>query len=184
MTDYPRNFVVPTHINPWLRWGIGTLGARIGATLAPGAALTWSANAALYAPFVLDWPYDLRRMFWTNGGSPGGNSDIGIYTLGGARLWSSGSVADSGSSLPQYVAPSPDILLQPGVPYFMAFAHDSSTASRLSGIPGTTMTTSWGRACGLYQQSSAFPLPAQATFAAYAALGLPLIGFTNTDSGF
>lgn len=184
MADFPRNLGVPTHINPWLRWSIGTLAGRLSSIASPGGGLTWSANVAIYVPFLLDWPYDVRRMFWANGNSTGGNSDVGLYTLGGARLYSSGSVANSGSGAAQYVTPAADLLLQPGMPYFMAFAHDSSTGSQLSGGSGTTMTTSWGRACGLYQQSSAFPLPLTATFAAYAAVGIPLIGFTNLDSGF
>jgi hypothetical protein len=184
MSDYPRNLVVPAFINPWLRWGIGTLGARLNAIASPGSGQAWSANAAIYVPLLLDWPYNARRMFWVNGAAVGGNSDVGLYTLGGARLWSAGSTACSGGSAPQYTTVTPDIVLQPGQPYFMAFAHDVATASQIFGVGGTTFTAPWGRACGVYQQASAFPLPAQAAFAAYAAVGLPLIGLTNTDAGF
>lgn len=182
MSDYPRNLVVPTHINPWSRYSIGSIGARIQSTISPGA-LTWIANTAIYVPFILPWPYNVRRMFWANGSAPGGNSDIGIHALGGARLFSSGSTANVTASVLQYVTPSPDILLHPGVPYFLSFSHDSSTASRLNGISAATMTANWGRICGLYSQS-VFPLPLQATFAAYTAVGMPIMGFTNTASGF
>lgn len=185
MGDYPRNLAVPSHVNAWSRWSIGTLGARLSALSLPGGGVGWTANVAIYVPFMLSWPYNVRRAFWGNGNAVAGNCDIGIYTQGGARLWSSGSTACSGptNSL-QYVTTSPDLTLQPGVPYFFGFTHDSSTASHLTGESGSAMTTPWGRACGLYQQASAFPLPAAATFAAYAAVGLPLIGITNTDSGF
>lgn len=185
MGDYPRNLVVPTHINPWMRYSIGTMASKLVGAIQPGGGLTWTANVAVYIPFAVPWPYNVRRMFWCNGNTVGGNSDVGIYTQGGARLWSSGSIACSGAGLlPQYVTPSPDMLLQPGVPYFFGFAHDSSIASHLVGLGGGSLAASQGRACGMYQQASAFPLPAAATFAAYAAVGLPLIGITNTDSGF
>jgi hypothetical protein len=184
MSDYPRNLVVPAFINPWLRWSIGTLAGRLNALPIPGASQTWTANVAIYIPLLVDWPYNVRRMFWCNGSAASGNSDVGLYTLGGARLWSAGSTACSGAGVPQYVTVSPDIVLQPGQPYFMAFAHDVATASNIFGVGGATFTAAWGRACGVYQQASAFPLPAQATFAAYAAVGLPLVGITNTTTGF
>jgi len=179
MSDYPRNPVTPTHIATSSRYMIGSTAGRAGA-YAAGTSQVWTVNAAIFIPLCVPWLYNVRRIFWTNGGSPSGNSDIGIYSASGSRLWSSGSTACSGGGVPQYITPSPDILLHPGVNYYLAFAHDVAGASNITGSGSAT----WGRMWGLLQQTSGFPLPSQATFVAYGTLPVPLIGITNTDSGF
>lgn len=62
----------------------------------------------------------------------------------------------------------------------MAYANAGTTNQSTGNATGANT----GRLAGMYQQASALPLPGQATFAAYAGVGLPLIGITNTDSGF
>lgn len=188
MSDYPRNFVVPTHITSLGRWSLGKLGARLNVFGSFSEAGVWTGqtNAAMYIPFMLEWPYNVRRMFWGNGSIASGNADVGIYTLGGARLWSAGSTAVAGASTPQYVTPSPNMLLHPGVPYFMAHSRSTAVSSNFLGAGIGNVTVSHGRHLGiLLQLSAAHPLPLQATFAAFSVgLTVPFIGFTNTDSGF
>jgi hypothetical protein len=177
--DYPRNIAVPSHISSFSRLMAGPVYRNQGAAGTPASFGWGSANAAVYIPLWLPWPYNVRRLFWVNGTTAAGNSDIGIYSPKGAQLYHSGSTANSGASVPQYVTPSPDLLLQPGF-YFLAWSNDGTTTRAF----GNLLATITGRMCGLYQQASAEPLPSPATFAAYAGVGLPLIGITNTASGF
>lgn len=178
--DYPRNIAVPTHINSLNRWCGGATGHS---TASPGMPSTqaWTANVAVYIPMMLPWPFQVQRMFWCHGSAVSGHSDIGIYTAGGALVWSAGSTVNAGtaSSL-QYVAVSPDIMLQPGQTYYMAYANDGTTNQYLGSATGA----STGRMAGLMQQATALPLPPAATFAQYAGVGYPLIGITSTASGF
>jgi hypothetical protein len=177
MSDYPRNQIAPPLIHSYSRYSVGPHLHNL--TGASPAAQNWTANTAVYMPLYLPWPYNVRRMFWVNG-TAGGNSDIGIYSIGGGKLYSSGSTANTGSgSSPQYVTLATDVLLGPGA-YFLAWANDG-TSSRAF---GTAPTASLGRIAGLYQQATALPLPALATFAAFAGVGAPWIGISNLDSGF
>lgn len=177
--DYPRNIVVPSFINSWSRWMNGNVQHSTASTGVP-TAFSWTANVAVYIPLLLPWSYSVKRAFWYHGSTISGHVDIGLYSKTGALIWSSGSTNNTGSSSqPQYVTVSPDLLLQPGK-YWMAFSHDATTNQAL----GATTAANTGRLSGLYQQATAHPLPAAATFAAYAGVGLPLIGITNTASGF
>lgn len=176
MPDFPAgSAVAPPFIHSWSFFA----GGAQRAVSNPGGptALTWTANVAVYIPLELPFPYYVQRAFWWNGSTVSGSADVGIYTVGGAQLWHAGSTTATGATLPQFV--TVQMLLNPGR-YFLAFAQSGTT----SVAEGVAMTAPNGRLMGLYQQSTALPLPATATFAAYAAVGLPLIGITSTASGF
>lgn len=176
MGDWSSNTpIVPTFIHSWSAY----MGGAQRAVSNPGApaALTWTANAAIYIPLNLPWPYYVARGFWYNGSTVSGNADFGIYSVGGAKLFTAGSTAAAGATGPQYVTVG--MLLSPGR-YFLAYAQSGTTAV----AEGVAITAPNGRIMGLYQQAAALPLPSSATFAQYAAVGLPLIGITNRASGF
>lgn len=182
MSDFPRNLAVPSHIHSLMRYMVGPV-VRLTTGFAAPASNAWTANRAIYVPLYLPWPYNVRRLFWLNGSSVAGNSDIGLYSLSGARFYSSGSTANAGANALQYVTPATDILLGPG-PYFLAFANDGAgTVATIT--PGQNSYRAM-RTSGCYQGSSALPLPSAATLSSWGDLttGLPLIGITNTASGF
>jgi hypothetical protein len=95
-----------------------------GGLSAPASASWGTANLARILPFQLPFPYLVVRLFWWNG-SALGNADIGIYSLAGGKIYSSGSTVQSGGPAPQFVTPSTSILLPPGS-YFLALANDGS----------------------------------------------------------
>lgn len=185
MSDFPRNPAVPTHIHTWSKYMIG-LPTRTLQTFSTPAAIDWTANVAIFIPLYLPWAYNVRRVFAVCGNTvSGGNIDIGIYTVKGGKLYSTGSTSLTGgsSSTPLYVTPATDILLPPGA-YLMGYACDTGggASSRAYGI---SMNANMGRMIGVYRQATAFPLPSPPTFAAYDGVsGCPLIGITNTPSGF
>jgi hypothetical protein len=168
---------VPLYLNTWSQAFNGTA-IRSVAVAGAAASSTWVANAAIYVPFFVPWAYPVARAFWCNGSSAAANVDIGIYGIGGAQLWHSGSTAQVAANNLQFV--SAGVLLSPG-PYLLALACSGTTNALTA---NTVITTDFGRLMGYYQQASAFPLPAPATFAAYAGVGLPLMGITTKASGF
>jgi hypothetical protein len=169
--------VVPTHINSFMSYCNGD-GQRqvVGGALVPASG-AWTANTAIYIPLFLPWSYSVQRVFWGNGTAAGGNTDVGIYNLAGTtKLGSIGTTAVTGNTTIQYAALS--VSLTQGM-YWLAYAHDSATASQVFAAPLTAIN---GRMLG-YLQQAVYPLGSTMTTAAYAALGLPLVGITNTSSG-
>jgi hypothetical protein len=142
------------------------------------SATNWpAANRAIFVPLKLPFPYPAKRAFWVNGGSAAGNVDIGIYTINASRIWSSGSTAQSGTNLNQYVTCGK--LIPPGY-YYLALAMSSTSSSYFNSAFSVTYNTTFG----IYQMAAAFPLPDAATFAATANSVYPLFGLTRSESGF
>jgi hypothetical protein len=108
-----------------------------------------------------------------NGGAVSGNVDAGIYDEGGVRLVSSGSVAAAGVSLVQEVDPT-DTPVGPGR-FSLALAASSTSQQFLRIQVGSTTLL---RAFGLANQTSAFPLPASATFAVVGYDYIPMVGLS------
>lgn len=182
MPDFPQTVVSPLFINTVTRHMVGMNGRiHLGQLSGSGAALNWPvANQACYVPLRLPFPYNVRRLFWGNGTTVGGNASIGIYTSDGGQIYGSASTVTSGASALQYVTPATDILLPPGNYYIgISFSGTTAVAWGWAGVLATG-----GRLNGLYQQASAVPMPSPATFAAWNSVGLPLVGITKTASGF
>jgi hypothetical protein len=106
---------------------------------------------------------------------------MGIYGEDGSRIYSTGSVAQSGTAAIQYVTLTPEIVLPPGR-YYYAWACDGTT-SRAYFSP---LTAVQGETFGLVQQTlgAIGTMPDLATFVAYAGQGGPFCGITRTASGF
>jgi len=127
-----------------------------------GNAVAWpSANRAIFWPITITENYDVATMVVHNGDAAAGNFDMGIYTIDGTRLVSSGSTAMSGTNVLQSVSVS--YTLTAGR-YLVAMSSDTAGG-----------TQHW-RACtfgdqertniyGMAQMAAAFPLPASATLA-------------------
>jgi hypothetical protein len=141
--------------------------------LSSAAAAAWpTANMAIYVPFKLAMPMMASQLFCTCGASPSGNIDIGIYSVTGVRLTSLGGVAQVATI---QVGDITDLLLNPGH-YFLALVLDNATGQivRLAPTPGFCSFL------GMYVQTSAYPLPATATFASASALVfIPVVGLTS-----
>ncbi len=180
MADFPQSGVSPLFISS-IGFYAGMEGMKscnlVGSAL---ASISWGTSSlARYVPFWLPWPYTVRRVFWGNGSSAAGNTDVGIYTMDGTKVYSTAPTVQSGASVLQYVTPTA-FVLAPGR-YYMAMSNDGTT-SRAWGL--TTGVANNLRLAGWLQQASAGTLPATATFALYANTAIPLFGITRTASGF
>ena len=136
------------------------------------STLAWpTTNGAIFVPFVLYSPMMVVKMF-VSVGTASGNVDVGIYDTGQNRLVSMGSTAMAGSSAIQ-IFDIADTQLNDGV-YYMAVAVDNGTGTLSAQNPAIAITSSMG----ILSQSSAFPLPNPAVFAAASAAYVPLVGLT------
>lgn len=177
MSDFTNENITPLYISSVTRFGIlGSL--RLAGGSGSIASITWpSANLAIYSPFSLPWYYPIRRMFWTNGSTVGGNASIGIYTADGKALYTSASTVTSGASTLQFVTPATDLWLPPGA-YYVGVAF-SGTTNVAFGASGATAIA--GRLVGLLEEAlGGLPMPTPAaTFAQYGRTVAPLVGFSR-----
>lgn len=166
--------IPPLIISPWSRWSVGSnlvSTAQIDGT----NSNTWPvANQAIYVPFFTPAPYTVVKLLTFNGAVASGNIDVGLYAADGTRLVSSGSTAQAGTTVIQEFDVT-DTVLAPGW-YYLAVAKDDTTGTLRA---STAVTARQARALGCFGQTSAFPLPATATFAAYASAYLPVFGCTS-----
>lgn len=173
MSDFPRQENLPDVIDTWSRYSAMRPLSRYAANVAPAAGNA-TANRAIFVPIFLPWRYEIRRMFLTHGSNATGNFDLGVYDGEGRRIWSSGSVAKSGTWITQHVTPASPILLD-AARYYLAYASDAAFFhGRGSGdLPDLA-------AVNVLQLDSAFPLPADMTGAvAPTQFVWPFMGITN-----
>jgi hypothetical protein len=153
--------------------GVDCLGTPIAVSVASVANIAWpAANRAVYVPFVVNAPIVVVKLMIQNGNVASGNFDIGIYDDQGDRLVSSGSTAQSGTAVAQAVDTT-DITLLPGA-YYFGVVMDNTTGV----IAGLGPAVGICSAAGVLSQSTAFPLPATATFAAAQNAYVPLVALT------
>jgi hypothetical protein len=180
----PGTPVVPTHIGSYGPFSTAfSWGRAIGVSqiLATASYTNPTADTALYFPIFLPWPYPVKRVFWVNGSTASSNIDVGIYSRGFTRLYSTGSTAQSGASVPQYVTPSSVVWLAPGG-YYLALTC-SGTTNRLWGVTAFSATNL--RAGGVFMSSHApGALPATVTPVLNTKASMPMFGISNTASGF
>lgn len=174
--------LTPLFIHTW-GWlmGMSLVHGTVSGLTPPGSSAWVTANQAMFLPLTLPFPYVVRRLFWHIGSTGGGNTDIGLYSVGGTAIFTAGSTAQTVFNGPQYVAPGSPLVLSPGR-YFLAMAHSVTSANHVYGHGG--LTAPLARLAGLYQQPSALPLPTTATLAQSAGGILPLMGITRTASGY
>lgn len=141
--------------------------------------IVWpSNNRALYFPVHLPAPFLVARGYLVNDGNNTGNVDIGVYTIGGSRLVSSGSTARGGTNATQYIDLT-DTWLGPG-DYYWALV-GSSTSGVYTGVAAASATAL--RADGILQEDlGATTLPTTMSPAAMATANVPLFGFTQSGS--
>jgi hypothetical protein len=183
VSDFPQDPPLPLFVHTLSRWsGVQDM-ANLNAGLSLASLTNPSANLAKYIPVTLPWPYPVKRVFWVNSSSvTSTNFDFGIYTGDGRKVYSTGSTAASGASLPQYVTPGTSFILSAGR-YYFGLSCSSITASR-GGQGTTSMSIADERMVGMLQEASALPLPATMTGVAVANPYIVLCGVTRTASGF
>lgn len=146
--------------------------AELGNNTAFNAAAAWPVtNKAIYMPVVVDKIITVKMLGVINGATLNGNVDVGIYDEAKNRIVSIGTgIAQAGVSAVQTFDVT-DTTLNPGL-YYLAMATNSNTATyfRANGVANEVV-----RACGVQEQTTAYPLPTTATFANPVATFVPLV---------
>lgn len=174
MSDFPvvKN-IDPIVISSAVPQSLGVVLNAMGFGL---SSVAWgTTNMAIYIPVSISFPVTIVKMFVINGGTASGNIDVGIYDRGGVRLVSSGSTAQAGTVAIQEFNIT-DTTLNPGT-YYLSCALDNTTGT----VEGWGLSGAIARAMGIAIQTSAFALPATATFAAISGtVRYPFIGLTQS----
>jgi hypothetical protein len=153
---------MPRNITSRGKWGVGDTDLQSGSNCTDQVWPT--ANLAIYIPFEVTELFVAKSMFVLNGTTLGGNIMMGIYTQDGRLIASVGgaSTAQVNNNALDIIAFASPVSLAPGN-YFMALACDSGTAK----IYCSTNLRNASAQSGCQQQTSAMPLPSQATFAGF-----------------
>ncbi len=139
---------------------------------------TFTANLAVYVPLIAVERILISQLFWTNGGTVNGNTDVGIYSFDGTtKLGSTGSTLNAGTNAQQVVNVT-DFSIGPNQRYWLALSSDSGTQTYFRNaiiVAGLDLL-------GIKQQTSAWSsgLPSSATFATPSVAYLPLFGYKGT----
>ena len=161
-------------ITPWCLESCGAVTTALAATDADSAAgAAWpAANLALFVPFFVAERVTIVKLGIKNGTVATANLDIGIYDALGTRLVSVGGTAQIGGNGNFQTYDVTDTQLLPGV-YYLAVAFDTSAGTIARGLSGASAATM--SITGMVEQTSAYPLPATATFAALTHEFLPMV---------
>ena len=159
-----------------LSWQSIGVNLAAGAVAAPASAAWTSANRAYYIPFIITEVCTVKNMFWSNGTTPAGNADVGIYLDAGsgpgAKVVTLGATATSGATRTQ-AGNITDTTLMPGRYYFGVSQSASGDAMQIT-VAGFDLA-----AVGVYIEAAAHPLPATATpTTAINLFALPMVGLT------
>ena len=141
-----------------------------------------SANLAIYQPLILPYHYTVRRLVSGSGtlsGTPG-HYCIGIYNSAGVLLYSSGSVTLVTNAAPQIHTMSSPLKLIASQLYFLGYSVDN-VADQIVWSNGVAANQL--QVIGIYEQTSAFPLPSTATFSTISNACLPYIGVSRVSGG-
>lgn len=151
---------------------LGTFGAvpAINGSMASG--IFPAANRVIYIPFRLPQPLVVQQLYCINGSAVSGNVDVGVYTLDGTKILSSGSTAQAGTNQKQLFNVT-DTLLGIGA-YYMGLTLDNITGTFFRFAPTVqAVLTMFGL---LAENPAGFGLPANASFASLADAYYPQCG--------
>lgn len=130
-----------------------------------------AANLALYIPFCIAAPMNVRAVYWGNGTTVGGNIDVGIYNEDATKVVSLGSTARGAVSSTVTTTGLTDTIVGAGR-YYMGFLLDS-TANMQAFAPAAGLCESMGI---LEQAVGGATLPSPATFAVTTRAYIPVFG--------
>lgn len=123
-------------------------------------ASAWpSASMAIYVPVRVRQPAVVKKLAISNGAAVSGNVDMAVYNAAGTRLVTVGGTTQAGTSTEQ-VFDVTDTLLLPGM-YYIAGVLDNTTGQVVADPDAAPLCAAYG----VLTQTSAYVLPATATFA-------------------
>lgn len=137
------------------------------------SASAWpGTDLILYLPLRMPEAFTVKRVYWANASSVSGNTNVGLYSAAGSKLWEIGSTAQTPTNQTQFTDVSPDQSHAAGL-YYFAMQHSNTSGQFCRSAPGVNLLAPYGL---MQEAAGSFALPATATFAALANNYLPLAG--------
>lgn len=124
----------------------------------PGSSVWPSANLAIYVPLRIPSRVVVQALWFSSNTTGTGNVDMGLYDATGAAVISATAAAKTASASEQ-VFNVTDTTVGPGL-YYIALASNSGTDT----FYRWTLTAPLALAYGVLYETSAYPLPATATW--------------------
>jgi hypothetical protein len=156
-----RHFAVSTMSRPQPLRGV--------ITATPAGAAWPLANLALYVPIYFNEACTIYEVGCGGGATAGGNFDIGLYDMAGAKIQTTGTTARTASAW------NPvnwtDLVIAAGW-YYAAMA-----ANGVDAYSGVIPAAGLAEAVGVCEQQTAFVLPATATLTRTTRAYVPTIAF-------
>lgn len=138
---------------------------------APASAVWPSANLAIYVPLRVPACVVVVKLWYASSSTGTGNVDMGVYDAGGTAVVSATNAAKVASTT-EAVFDVTDTVIGPGL-YYIALSSDSGTDTFVRWAPAAPIAL----ANGVLTESSAYPLPATATWTADQTLAyVPVMG--------
>jgi len=163
----------PTESKTFLHFTVSTMSRMQpprGVNTATPTGAAWPlASLAFYVPIQFNETVVIYQVGCGAGATAGGNFDIGLYTMAGAKIQTTGTTARTNSSW--NAVNWTDLTVGPGV-YYAAMAADSTaTYSSIPPVAGLA------EAVGVCEEA-VYPLPATATLTRTTRAYIPNIAFT------
>jgi hypothetical protein len=169
---------VPPMVSVWTS-GWGFVSEGILGTI-PGSATYEAVNRGVWHPIQVPSVCVARRIFWVNGATQAGNIEAGIYLDGGykpgAKLITTGSVAQSAATNDIQFTDITDTTLAPGLYWLYIAASSTSTT-----LFRSSMSLLGGQVGWKFHQDSIGPgsAPATATPVASTGANIYFVGFST-----
>jgi hypothetical protein len=171
--NFPLKNMPPKSVLSTLSVGLGMF--KILAA-APASASWTLANRATYIPISINQTITVLNLFILNGATAANNFDLGIYDAFGTKIVSTGSTAQAGTNNLQVVSIA-QTTIGPGQ-YYLAGAFNGTSGTVFRYTPSTVQQ----QEVGVFNQNTAFPLPANATFATATSAQIPIIGLATVNT--
>lgn len=155
----------------------GYYGATSGLVFAIASGAFPTANKVLYVPIRIPRPIIIQQLYTSNGATASGNIDVGVYSVDGTKIVSSGSVAQSGTNQKQLFNVT-DTLIGRGV-FYMGLTLSNTTGTFFRNAGALALLRTIGL---LTETPGGFGLPANATFGAYVDAYYPICGILAQSS--
>lgn len=143
------------------------------------ASATWPANnRAIYIPIFMPARFTVARFFVANGTAVSGTFDIGLFNYEGEKLISTGSTAQAGTSVVQYVGVTDQSF--PAGNYFLGIVLSTTSGrafnSSLGAVGDGLMMGATLEALG------SAVLPASMAPSSFTSATIPCFGFSQSDT--
>lgn len=185
MTRERSRLTRPPYMSPLNQMAISViyaecLGRDLNVLSSVSSSAAWTANLCIYVPLLTYQPVIVSHLWWINGATVNGNTDVAIYSFDGAtKIVGAGATANSGTNTTQTVNVT-DVTLAANSFYWLALGSDSGTQTYFLDAATALML----EFIGVKQQAAGYSggLPTPISLDAPSVAVLPLFGLVGATT--